>query len=75
MNCPTAGVQESGIMSCVTSLFLSCQRYVCFNVSVEPHLQPLTGETFTLASANVDDGVHLDVAASGFWEVAINKFS
>ena len=30
-------------------------------------MQPLTGETFTFASANVDDGVHLDVAASGFW--------
>ena len=40
---------------------------VCFNVSVEPQLQPLTGETFPLASANVEDGAHLDVAASGFW--------
>ena len=40
---------------------------VCFNVSVEPQLQPLTGETFPLASANVEDGARLDVAASGFW--------
>ena len=31
------------------------------------HLQPLTGEQFSLASANVEDGARLDVAAKGFW--------
>ena len=33
----------------------------------EPYLQPLTGELFSLASANVEDGAHLDVAEKGFW--------
>ena len=40
---------------------------VCHGVSVEPHLQPLTGETFPLASAIVEDGTTLDVAANDFW--------
>ena len=29
-------------------------------------LQPLRGETFE-ATANNDDGAHIDVSASGFW--------
>ena len=40
---------------------------VCSNVSVEPMLQPITGETFRGASANVQDGARLDIAADGFW--------
>ena len=38
----------------------------CHSVSVKPHLQPLTGETFSLASAIVEDGARLDVATNGF---------
>ena len=38
---------------------------VCSNVEVEPHLQPLTGEHFTLQSANIDSNAHLDLAANG----------
>ena len=30
-------------------------------------MQPLTGETFSLASGIVEDGARLDVAANGFW--------
>ena len=40
---------------------------ICHNVSVEPHLQPITGEVSTSASANSQDGARLDVAADGFW--------
>ena len=40
---------------------------VCSNVSVEPHLQPVTGEILGGASANTEDGARLDVAADGFW--------
>ena len=36
----------------------------CHNVSVEPHLQPLSGEKFTGASAITDDGARLDIAAT-----------
>ena len=40
---------------------------VCHNVSVEPHLQPLTGEDLAGASAISTNGARLDVAADGFW--------
>ena len=40
---------------------------VCNEVCVEPHLQPLSGEVLTGASANTEDGARLDIAANGFW--------
>ncbi|XP_064395274.1 uncharacterized protein LOC135342473, partial [Halichondria panicea] len=40
---------------------------VCHNVAIEPHLQPITGEILSGASANTQDGARLDVAADGFW--------
>ncbi len=40
---------------------------VCSNVATEPHLQPLSGETLHLASANANDGARLDIRARGFW--------
>ena len=32
-----------------------------------PELQPITGESLTGASSNVQDGARLDIAANGFW--------
>ncbi len=40
---------------------------VCHNVAIEPHLQPVTGEVLSGASANRQDGARLDVAADGVW--------
>ena len=40
---------------------------VCHNVAVEPHLQPLTGETLQGASSNTQDGARLDIAVDSFW--------
>ena len=40
---------------------------VCNDVCVEPHLQPLSGEVLTGASANTEEGARLDIAANGFW--------
>ena len=39
---------------------------VCSNVSVEPPLQELSGESLR-ALANRDAGVRLDIAVDGFW--------
>ena len=39
---------------------------VCHNGAVEPHLQPLTGETLHGASSITQDGARLDVATDGF---------
>ena len=39
---------------------------VCHNVSIEPHLQPLTGEILSHHTANTEDNTRLDVAACEF---------
>jgi hypothetical protein len=40
---------------------------VCHNVTIEPNLQPVTRETFKLASTITDIGARSDIAADGFW--------
>ena len=40
---------------------------VCHNVRVEPELQPLTGEEMQHKTANMEEGVRLDIHVSGFW--------
>ena len=54
--------------------YLSLLTEVCPNVAIEPHLQPLSGESFRLASTNTDDGARLDVRASGFWNTRQDAF-
>ena len=39
----------------------------CNNVTIEPTLAPLTGETFQLASSNTSDEARSDISARGFW--------
>ena len=40
---------------------------VCHGVTIEPHLQPLSGETLSHWSAIIHDGAHLDIAMYGLW--------
>ena len=40
---------------------------VCHNVSIESHLQPLSGEDLHVASSYTEAGARLDMAACGFW--------
>ena len=40
---------------------------MCRDVTLEPELQRLTGETLSGASANTQDGARLDIAAHGLW--------
>ena len=39
---------------------------VCMDVTIEPVLQPLTGETFQCRSTTTDEA-SLDICANGFW--------
>ena len=41
---------------------------VCNDDCIEPHLQPITGEHLSGATANLQEGARLDVAANGLWE-------
>ena len=40
---------------------------VCPNVAIEPTLQPLSGERFSLRSTNIEDEARLDIKAQDFW--------
>ena len=40
---------------------------VCNNISIEPHLQPLSGRALCFKTANSDSNARLDIAANGFW--------
>ena len=47
---------------------------VCKDVEVEPILQPLDNEVFSLRSASTTDDARLDIKASGFWERGVTAF-
>ena len=47
---------------------------VCHNVATEPLMQPLTGETLTLRSANTENGARLDIRAGVFWNRSQDAF-
>ena len=51
----------------ICNLTANLMAEVCHNVSIEPTLQPITGETFSVMSANTEDGARSDIAADGFW--------
>ena len=51
----------------VRDLTAQMMSEVCNNVSVEPHLQPLSGEALCFKTANSDSNARLDIAANGFW--------
>ena len=50
----------------VRDLTAALMTEVCHDDCVEPHLQPLTGESLDGASAITTDGARLDVAVNGF---------
>ncbi|XP_065177350.1 uncharacterized protein LOC135808131 [Sycon ciliatum] len=66
LSCPTGGyptIRHNEIRD-VTAGFL---KRVATNVSVEPHLEPLSGEHLSYRTAIRDDQPRLDVAANGVW--------
>ena len=66
LSCPTGGftiIRHNEVRDLLANLLTE----VCHDVSIEPHLQPLNGESFSTRSASIEDSARLDVAASGFW--------
>ena len=56
--CPKGGfpsIRHNEICGLTASLLTE----VCHKVAVEPHLQPVTGEQFILASSNTEEGARL----------------
>ena len=58
----------------IQDLSANLLKEVCANTCIEPALQPLSGETFRLATANTEDGACVDIRASGFWCTAQEAF-
>ena len=73
LSCPSGGFPSIGHnkLQDITAALLS---KICHNVSTELHLQPLSGESLQLQSANVEDGARLDVNAESFSGVGIGYF-
>ena len=66
LSCPKGGfpsIRHNEIRDLTANLLSE----VCNNVCIEPHLQPITGEHLSGASANTQDGARLDIAANGLW--------
>ena len=66
LSCPNGGfpsIRHNELRD-ITATLLS---EVCNNVTIEPGLQPLTGESLTHASSNTAPEARLDVAANGVW--------
>ena len=66
LTCPTGGytfIRHNEIRDNLAKLLTE----VCHDVCIEPHLQPLSSESFTARSVITGDSARLDVAASGFW--------
>ena len=66
LSCPHGGlpsIKHNAIRDTTAQLL----DQVCSNVSFEPVLQLLTGETLRYRTANVDNHARLDLAASGVW--------
>ena len=66
MSCPKGGfptIRHNEIRDLTANLLSE----VCNDVCTEPHLQSITGEHLSGASANIQDGARLDIAANGLW--------
>ena len=66
LSCPKGGF-PSICHNEIRDLTANLLSEVCHNVLTEPHLQPISGETLTGTSANVEDGAQLEILANGFW--------
>ena len=66
LTCPRGGftfIRHNEIRDLTANLLSE----VCHGVQTEPDLQPLTGETLSLQTANGQDNARLDIRARGFW--------
>ena len=66
LNCPCGGLPSlrHNELRNITASFM---RKVCHDVTMEPVLQPLSGEDLQLRSAITDDRARSDIKVDGFW--------
>ena len=65
LSCPKGGfpsIRHNELRDLTASLL----KKTCHGVATEPSLQPITSETFRMASVNKQDGARLDIVANGW---------
>ena len=66
LSCPCGGYPSSWHNE-VRYLIAGLMAEVCIDVSTQPQLEPLSGETFHSQSTSTDDQARVDICARGFW--------
>ena len=72
LHCPNGGytiVRHNAIRD----VFADLMKKVCKDVSLEPKLLPLDGETFQKKTTTTDDDARLDIKANGLWGTAFER--
>ena len=65
---PREGIPTFVTMRYEAPLQTSWQKSACYDVELEPKLQPLEGESFDKKNTTTDDDARLDFKANGLWE-------
>ena len=55
-------------------IFTNLLSKICKDVEVEPHLMPVTNETFGFRTTNTSPEARLDIKANGFWQRSQTAF-
>ena len=66
LSCPCGGYPSLRHNE-VRDLLAGLMSEVCKDVTTEPQLEPLSGETFRCNSTTTDDQARVDIRARGFW--------
>ena len=57
----------------IRDTFANIMKKVCYDVELEPKLQPLEGESFDKKTTTTDDEARLDIKANGLWETRFSR--
>ena len=52
----------------IRDTFASVMKEACYDVEIEPKLQPLEGESFVHKTTTTEDEARLDIKANGLWD-------
>ena len=52
----------------IRDTFAASMKEVCFDVEIEPKLQPLEGESFVHKTTSTEDEARIDIKANGLWD-------
>ena len=72
LHCPKGGYTHMRHDE-IRDTFAEIMKDVCFDVELEPKLQPLEGESFANRTTTTEDDARLDIKANGLWESRFSR--